>query len=187
MPLENCIGNIGGSIRYNASRYPVLEQILCRTNRKMSIEPPKSDFVIDLDKGSVTCKAGITIGIRPKRTLDGGRAAFGKNCSSCYIVSQCTKSKSGRTIQISPFEQQLQQARLRFADPAFRQDYREIRPKVERKLAHLTRRLHGGRKARVRGITKVTADFLLLVAAQNLARLAILGVIPPESPHVVPI
>ncbi len=148
---------------------------------------PKSDFVIDLDKGSVTCKAGITIGIRPKRTLDGARAAFGKNCSSCYLVSQCTKSKSGRTIQISPFEQQLQQARLRFADPAFRQDYREIRPKVERKLAHLTRRLHGGRKARVRGITKVTADFLLLVAAQNLARLAILGVIPPESPHVVPI
>lgn len=148
---------------------------------------PKSDFVIDLDKQSVTCPAGITIGIRPKRTRDGGRAPFGKNCKNCRLVSQCTKSKSGRTIQIGPFEQQLQQARLRFADPAFRQDYRETRPKVERKLAHLTRRLHGGRRARVRGITKVTADFLLLVAAQNLARIAKLGVSPPKILNIAPI
>jgi IS5 family transposase len=58
---------------------------------------------------------------------------------------------------------------------------------VERKLAHITRRLHGGRRARVRGITKVTADFLLLVAAQNLARIAKLGVSPPKILNVVPI
>jgi hypothetical protein len=38
------------------------------------------------------------------------------------------------------------------------------------------RRRHGGRRARVRGQRNVDADFNLLAAAQNLARLAVLGV-----------
>jgi hypothetical protein len=37
------------------------------------------------------------------------------------------------------------------------------------------RRRHGGRRARVRGTTKVAADFALLAAAVNLARLGVLG------------
>ena len=55
-------------------------------------------------------------------------------------------------------------------------DYRATRPKVERKIAHLMRRRHGGRRARVRGQTKIAADFALLAAAVNLARLSVLGV-----------
>ena len=51
------------------------------------------------------------------------------------------------------------------------------RPKVERKIAHLMRRRHGGRRARVRGRLKVGADFALLAAAVNLARLAVLGLV----------
>ena len=39
------------------------------------------------------------------------------------------------------------------------------------------RRRHGGRRARVRGKPKVAADFALLAAAVNLARLAVLGVV----------
>ncbi len=38
------------------------------------------------------------------------------------------------------------------------------------------RRRHGGRRARVRSQTKIAADFALLAAATNLARLAVLGV-----------
>lgn len=66
--------------------------------------------------------------------------------------------------------------RERQTDPAWVADYRATRPKVERKLAHLMRRRHGGRRARVRGQTKIAADFALLAAAVNLARLAVLGV-----------
>ena len=66
-------------------------------------------------------------------------------------------------------------ARARQRDPAWKHDYRAVRPKVERKLAHLKRRWHGGRRARVRGRPKVDADFNLLAAAVNLARLAALG------------
>jgi Transposase DDE domain len=39
------------------------------------------------------------------------------------------------------------------------------------------RRRHGGRRARVRGKPKVSADFALLTAAVNLARLAVLGTV----------
>jgi IS5 family transposase len=60
-------------------------------------------------------------------------------------------------------------------DPAWLADYRATRPKVERKLAHRLRRRHGGRRARVRGLVRVTQDFKLLAAAVNLARLATLG------------
>jgi hypothetical protein len=38
------------------------------------------------------------------------------------------------------------------------------------------RRSHGGCRARVRGRLKVAADFSLLAAAVNLARLAVLGI-----------
>jgi hypothetical protein len=51
---------------------------------------------------------------------------------------------------------------------------------VERKFGHLMRRKHGGRRARVRGTTKIGADFALL-AAVNLARLAVLGVASTRS------
>ena len=55
------------------------------------------------------------------------------------------------------------------------EDYRKTRPKVERKIAHLVRRKHGGRRARVRGRERVGQDFTVLAAAVNLARLATLG------------
>jgi hypothetical protein len=47
---------------------------------------------------------------------------------------------------------------------------------VERKIGHLMRRHDGGRRARVIGLDKVAADFSLLAAATNLARLAVPGI-----------
>ena len=75
-----------------------------------------------------------------------------------------------------PAPAQLDDARARQTDPAWVADYRGTRPKVERKIAHLMRRRHGGRRARVRGTTKIAADFALLAAAVNLKRLAVLAV-----------
>jgi hypothetical protein len=75
----------------------------------------------------------------------------------------------------APTSQTLTDARARQTDPAWVADYRATRPKVERKLGHLVRRHHGGRRARVRGTARVDADFRLLAGAVNLARLAVLG------------
>ncbi|MET9659282.1 transposase [Streptomyces sp. NPDC006510] len=73
------------------------------------------------------------------------------------------------------------QDRARSADPAWLAAYRATRPKVERKIAHLMRRRHGGRRARVRGRAKVGADFSLLAAAANIARLGVLGIMSTAS------
>jgi IS5 family transposase len=66
----------------------------------------------------------------------------------------------------------LDRHRKRCAQPDVKQRYRAIRPKVERKIAHLMRRKHGGRRARVRGRERVHLDFALLAAGVNLARIA---------------
>jgi hypothetical protein len=135
---------------------------------------PKDRFDINLDDDTVTCPNVVAVKIRRGRD-GGGMAYFGDACATCALRDQCTSAAGGRTISVGPHEAALARARARQADPDWQADYRATRPKVERKLAHLMRRKHGGRRARVRGTTKVDADFRLLAAAANLARLAVLG------------
>ncbi|HEV3295333.1 MAG TPA: IS1182 family transposase [Streptosporangiaceae bacterium] len=137
---------------------------------------PKDRFAIDLDGKTVTCPAGVTVPIRPATGRHAGTARFAAACRTCPLAARCTGAKEGRTITIGPHEARLAAARIRQADPAWKADYRATRPKVERKIGHLMRRRHGGRRARVRGLVKVAADFALLAAAVNLARLGVLGV-----------
>jgi Transposase DDE domain/Transposase domain (DUF772) len=132
----------------------------------------KDDFAIDLAARTVTCPAGR---VAPFRGIRDVRAEFGRACSACPLFARCTSSPAGRVITINPHEALLAAGRAASRDPAWRADYRASRPKVERKIAHLVRRRHGGRRARVRGRVKVGADFALLAAAINLARLAVLG------------
>jgi hypothetical protein len=138
----------------------------------------KDQFQIDLAVGSVTCPAQRTAPIvynPDPRHRHHGQASFGPACASCPLRGQCTSAAAGRTITITAYEAELAAARTRQADPDRAAGYRATRPKVERKLAHLVRRRHGGRRVRVRGLAKVAADFSLLAAAVNLARLGVLG------------
>jgi hypothetical protein len=149
---------------------------------RCKVQPPtaaggrftKDAFTIDLTTREVSCPAGNTAPL--KRANPGSMAYFGPPCASCPLAAQCTTAKGGRTIYVGPYEQQLAAARARQRDPDWVADYRATRPKVERKIGHLMRRRHGGRRARVRGNTKIAADFALLAAAVNLARLAVLAV-----------
>lgn len=133
----------------------------------------KDDFAIDLAADTVTCPAGRTVRIHHGRHT---WAEFGRACKDCPLAARCTSSPDGRTIKITTHEALLTAGRAASRDPVWRADYRATRPKVERKLAHLMRRRHGGRRVRVRGRLKVGADFALLAAAVNLARLAVLRV-----------
>ncbi|HYZ08575.1 MAG TPA: transposase [Pseudonocardiaceae bacterium] len=135
---------------------------------------------MDLDDDTVTCPNGVTAPIR--RGRDGaGTASFGAACAGCLFRAQCTTGKAGRSVSVSAYEAELARARARQSDPAWQADYTATRPKVERKIAHLVRRKHGGRHARVRGLTKVAADFALLAAAANIARLSVLGAVWPRT------
>ena len=153
-------------------------QVMCK------VQPPsapagrfaKDAFEIDLDAGHVTCPAGQ---VTPLLAVQGGHLArFGVACAGCPLAARCTSATDGRSIRVGPHERQLTRARERQADPEWQTDYNATRPKVERKIGHLMRRKHGGRRARVRGQTKVDADFTLLAGAVNLARLAVLGLTP---------
>ena len=133
----------------------------------------KDAFEIDLEAGTVTCPAGQTAGLRRSRT---GTSPTSATRAPHARSRTGAPPPRGRSIHVGLYEQQLDRARARQTDPAWKADYTATRPKVERKISHLMRRRHGGRRARVRGHTKVDADFSLLAAAVNLARLATLGV-----------
>lgn len=146
----------------------------------VKVQPPsapaghfsKEAFEIDLDRNTVKCPAGVLVQIR--RLDSGALAEFGPHCSTCPLRDQCTKSKSGRVIRVHEHERLLQRERKRQKDPAWRARYKATRPKIERKHAHMMRRRHGGRRARMRGRTRIAHDFALLAAATNLQRLAVL-------------
>lgn len=151
---------------------------------RIKVQPPtnsggrftKDAFDIDPDAQTVRCPAGTLAPIR-RNAVGDGVASFATACAGCALAQRCTTAKDGRQITVSRHEPLLARARAEGTDPAWRADYRATRPKVERKLAHLMFRRHGGRRARVRGRVKIAADFALLAAAANLARLAILSVV----------
>ena len=152
----------------------------------VKVQPPsapegkfaKDAFDIDLTNNTVRCPAGMLVVIRSSTAGADGLwlASFGVRCTKCELRSQRTDGKEGRTIRVHPQEATLQRSRNRQRDPAWKARYRATRPKVERKLGHLMQRRHGGRRARVRGCARVMHDFALLGAADNLRRLAKLGV-----------
>jgi Transposase DDE domain/Transposase domain (DUF772) len=178
-PGDRRLSVYGDSAYGKGELLDALEQADAEVNCK--VQPPvapggrfaKDAFDIDLHAGTVSCPAGHTVTLKP--AADGQLAHFGSACTDCPLAPKCTISADGRTIHVGPYEEQLTRARERQSDPAWKADYTATRPKVERKISHLTRRRHGGRRARVRGRPKVAADFALLAAAVNLARLAMLG------------
>ena len=105
----------------------------------------------------------------------GGKASFRPWCAACPLRSACTAARRGRTIAIHPHEAVLQRARAAQRDPAWQQRYKADRPIVERKISHFTRRAWGGRRARTRGLARVTTDLVTRAGALNWARLAVLG------------
>lgn len=149
----------------------------------VKVQPPaaiegrfsKDAFEVDLEARQVKCPADKLAEIRPLPE-GGGIASFGIVCGNCPLRDRCTNNKQGRTIRIHPKESTLQRSRQRQRDPAWKANYRATRPKVERKLAHLMFRRHGGRRSRMRGVLRIRHDFALLAAAHNLKRLASLGV-----------
>ncbi len=149
----------------------------------VKVQPPaavegrfsKDAFHVDLEAQTVKCPADKLARIRTL-PAGGGIASFGLACSNCPLRDRCTNNNEGRTIRIHPKEATLQRSRQRQQVPAWKANYRATRPKVERKLAHLMFRRHGGRRSRVRGTQRIRQDFALLGAAHNLKRLASLGV-----------
>jgi hypothetical protein len=93
----------------------------------LKVQPPstvkgsfaKKRFRVDLDRHTVTCPAGVTVGIRAVNSAyRAGFAEFGAACHSCPLASGCTTATGGRTISISHHEAALTAGRARRHDPA---------------------------------------------------------------------
>lgn len=134
----------------------------------------KDHFDVNIDDNTVTCPADHTVTIRMS-PRGGGKASFKAHCKHCPLRDQCTPSHRGRTITIHPHEAVLQQARAEQSTPQWTASYRADRPLVERKISHFVRRAWGGRRARTRGLKRVSTDVDTRAAAVNWARLAVLG------------
>ncbi len=134
----------------------------------------KDDFDVDLAAGTVTCPAGEVVPI-VVGSAGSGRADFADACVTCPLRQRCTTSATGRSVSIHRKEAVLQRHKEAQADPAWQNEYRSTRPKVERKIAHFVRVAWGGRKARTRGRARIATDVDTRAAAINWARLATIG------------
>ena len=133
----------------------------------------KDDFHVDMKTGTVTCPAGVLVQIRTGKHRV-GCARFQEHCTNCPQKPRCTTAATGRTVEIHRDEELVQAERKKQKELAWKRGYKSTRPKVERKIAHMMRRKHGGRRARVRGRERVAQDFSMLGAATNLLRLSVL-------------
>lgn len=125
------------------------------------------DFTVDETTGVVTCPNGLTAQLTPNRY-----AVFGARCRGCPLASQCTTSKTGRTLRLHPHDALQRAHRAAARDPEFVEVYRRHRPMVERSIAWLTR---GNRRLRFRGTRLNDLWLSHRAAALNLRRLLALG------------
>jgi IS5 family transposase len=125
------------------------------------------DFAIDEPAGTVTCPAGITVQITPRR-----RARFGRHCGTCPQRQRCTTANNGRVIVLHPHHRLLATARAFAQTDAFDLPYRQHRPMVERSIAWLVRASH---RLRYHGTDRNQLWLRHRVAAVNLQRLVNLG------------
>jgi hypothetical protein len=126
-------------------------------------------FTAGEQAGTASCPAGhaVTLG-RPH--ADGTRLAqFKARCRLCPLRQRCTTSKTGRVLSVHPRHALLAAARRDAASPAWKDEYRQWRPPVERAIAWLAGR--GSRRVPYRGITKNNAWLANRAAALNLRRL----------------
>jgi hypothetical protein len=123
------------------------------------------DFTVDEPAGAVTCPAGHTRAMSPKRTV-----TFGALCADCPLRQRCTSAADGRSMSIHPHEQLLRAARAQARTPEFKQDY-PTRSSVERIIAWVA--TQRGRRVRLRylGVVKNHAWLRNRAAAINLRTL----------------
>jgi transposase len=136
----------------------------------------KDRFVLDVEAGTCTCPAGrMTTTLRStgnevdRKGNKHKRRTFvfpEESCAACSLRPQCTQArKTGRTIQVHPFEAELQAARRLQRSPEFA-PYRQARQVVEHRNARLMQL--GMRRSRYFGRAKTRQQLLMAASVANL-------------------
>jgi transposase len=164
----------GPNIAHSADRdIELVGPALADTSRKPEGYKQR-DFEIDFEKQEATCPEGKTSYKWYERPQPDGHVGaevqFGEQCEGCLVRAQCAPGKSGRTLGISPYYEELNQRRAEQKTAAFKEKMKR-RPAVEGTISELTRK-HGARRARYRGESKERLQVSFIGAAANLKRLA---------------
>lgn len=126
---------------------------------------PKSKFV--WDENTVTCPAGKTT----STYTDNKRAKsyvfrFSKeDCESCALKSQCTTG-SFRSVSVSYFQKEFDEAE-KFNGTKRGKTLQKKRTTIESKYAEM-KNIHGLKRARYRGVDRVTIQVLITAIVVNL-------------------
>ena len=131
----------------------------------------KTEFQIDLEAGTCTCpNHSETSDFRVAKSGGGVFVFDAETCAACPLRAQCTRSQSGRTVQVHPQEALLQQARDLQKTPAFA-EVRRRRQVVEHRIARLVQL--DIRQARYIGRAKTLFQVCLAAAVANLTLVAV--------------
>ncbi len=134
-----------------------------------------ADFTPDEDAGTLTCPAGITRPIPPRRSV-----SFGTACRTCPLAAQCVtpqaQARTGRVVKLHPHDRHLRAARRQWnTSRDHRADYSRTRPHIERLIAHLVTTRGRRLRLRYRGTTRNHAWLKTRTAALNLRNLLAKG------------
>jgi IS5 family transposase len=177
--LSDLAYGTGANRRECAEQGVTLRTKVPSANSKDNI--PKQDFDIDLDAERVTCPAGKSTTqftmVKAKSESDERVRQFRfdkADCSGCPLASGCsadTKKGKGRTIKLSVYEPEFQQAKSFALSPEGTALLRK-RSAVERLISHLVRM--GMRVARYFSVAKTQFQAFMTAAAYNFQRMATL-------------
>jgi hypothetical protein len=132
----------------------------------------KDDFDINCETGKITCPAGHSVEFDIDKLNEHKIVKIRFNtkiCNKCELKDKCTKSKKGeRTINLHPYEKELQEKREYQKTDEFKEDYAK-RSNGERRISQITR--HGGRKSRYKGKEKTLWQLTMVAIGNNIYEL----------------
>jgi len=143
------------------------------SQEKTSRDKEKIKFEYDVDKDEYKCSAGKRLILLSKNKVKRNSFANvyrGKECTGCQLMSQCTKSKKGRTVQ-------------RYINQNWRDEYKKrmqsetgkaktsIRKTIVEHPFGTIKYLMGKIPLLLRGLKKVTTEINIYTTVYNLKRL----------------
>jgi transposase len=131
---------------------------------------PVSAFVYESEHDRYRCPAGHYLyyhNFKKEEQLIEYKIEQASLCANCKLRSQCTKSKTGRSVTRPLFSEQVEAGRAQANSPAARQDRRRRKYLMEGSFADAANN-HGFKHARWRGLWRQQIQDWLIAAVQNL-------------------
>jgi transposase len=145
----------------------------------------EDQFVYDAQSDTFQCPAGQILRGRRLHSIRRTTEYVTRKgvCARCELRSQCTRSKSGRTIHRHEDHELLARARAQAASPAAKRDRRRRKHLVEGRFADAANN-HHLKRARWRGFHRQQVQAHLIAACQNIRVLLARGVATPEAAKI---